>query len=654
MGIRGDSQVSNALSKIGNKISDIGGKMMGFGTALTAGITLPLAGLVVQGLKYSATVQNLETDFKVLLGSEEEAIKMTSDLKKMGAETPFEITGLSEVTKTLLQFGISQEKVLPLMGRLGDISLGNEERFKGLGVVIGQVSSLGRLQAGDLNQLINRGWNPLNEITARTGETMKEVRKRMSEGKVSYKEVEQAMVDATDKGGKFYNGMAEGSKTLEGKLSTLKDTFNALLQETVKPLFDFLNDTAIPYLTNLIDGFTKLDPAMQNVIRVFGLGGIIVPILITLFGGLITVVGGVVAALAALSAPVLIVILALTEIGTVLGITGGAILGVSAKTGVLSAAFERVSQLISAIILIIKGDLTGAMGLLIGQFGMSADEAANFVMTVDDTKRSIVKLIDVVKDVKKLLGTIFTGDAQGMQEVLQQQFGLSAKKAKDLSNDISHLRDKAKELMGKIKELNTDALAAFIKKLGQASQWVIDHKKEIGLLIKVMATLAEIIIFVVDGSIKQWRFFKDRASDAINNVTSVINGLKKAINALLGPIETVINAFSRLEGKKSAVKAIPKFARGIKDFIGGLAIVGEEGPELIDLPAGSNVYPHNESSAMLRTATNLNDPINRSNNQTIIENYNIDNVTIDAKNIKEWQDVINIFRGFKTEYVTRI
>ncbi|RPI07221.1 MAG: hypothetical protein EHM64_00160, partial [Ignavibacteriae bacterium] len=202
MGIRGDSQVSNALSKIGNKISDIGGKMMGFGTALTAGITLPLAGLVVQGLKYSATVQNLETDFKVLLGSEEEAIKLTSDLKKMGAETPFEITGLSEVTKTLLQFGISQEKVLPLMGRLGDISLGNEERFKGLGVVIGQVSSLGRLQAGDLNQLINRGWNPLNEITARTGETMKEVRKRMSEGKVSYKEVEQAMVDATDKGGK--------------------------------------------------------------------------------------------------------------------------------------------------------------------------------------------------------------------------------------------------------------------------------------------------------------------------------------------------------------------------------------------------------------------------------------------------------------------
>jgi len=70
-----------------------------------------------------------------------------------------------------------------------------------------------------------QGWNPLNEITKKTGETMEQVRKRMEAGKVSYKEVEQALIDVTSKGGQFYEGMAKGSQTLSGKISTLQDNF---------------------------------------------------------------------------------------------------------------------------------------------------------------------------------------------------------------------------------------------------------------------------------------------------------------------------------------------------------------------------------------------------------------------------------------------
>lgn len=49
----------------------------------------------------------------------------------------------------------------------------------------------------DLLQMINAGFNPLESIAAKTGETMAEVKDRMSDGRVSVEEVEQAMKDAT-------------------------------------------------------------------------------------------------------------------------------------------------------------------------------------------------------------------------------------------------------------------------------------------------------------------------------------------------------------------------------------------------------------------------------------------------------------------------
>lgn len=43
----------------------------------------------------------------------------------------------------------------------------------------------------------------------------------------------------------------------------------------------------------------------------------------------------------------------------------------------------------------------------------------------------------------------------------------------------------------------------------------------------------------------------------------------------------------------------PGFAKGVRGFGGGMAVVGEQGWELVGLPRGSNVYSHQESKAML-------------------------------------------------------
>lgn len=63
---------------------------------------------------------------------------------------------------------------------------------------------------------------------------------------------------------------------------------------------------------------------------------------------------------------------------------------------------------------------------------------------------------------------------------------------------------------------------------------------------------------------------------------------------------------------------IPTFATGVRNFGGGLAVVGEEGPELVNLPKGSDVFNNSESRAMMggKGQTNIYGNINISDKPT--------------------------------------
>lgn len=82
--------------------------------------------------------------------------------------------------------------------------------------------------------------------------------------------------------------------------------------------------------------------------------------------------------------------------------------------------------------------------------------------------------------------------------------------------------------------------------------------------------------------------------DMINNISHMNWGdIGKGIaNGVIGMIEGAINgALKGLPGAKSI--HLPRFASGVTNFAGGLAVVGERGPEIVQLPQGSNVIPNN-------------------------------------------------------------
>ena len=256
-----ESQVKKA-SKQGKELEGtfggIGAKAVVMGNIATDVIRKVGNGIVTAGkigIGFNSQIESYTANFKVMLGDAELATKKVEELKTMASKTPFGLEDLANATQQLLAFQVPANKTNHILQMLGDISLGNKEKLKGLALVFGQVSSAGKLQGQDLMQMINQGFNPLNYIAKRTGESMGELRERMSKGAIGIDEVTQAFEDATSEGGQFYQGMEVASTTTAGLMSTLSDT----VKEKLGQLFASASESAKTALPDIIEFVQNLD-----------------------------------------------------------------------------------------------------------------------------------------------------------------------------------------------------------------------------------------------------------------------------------------------------------------------------------------------------------------------------------------------------------
>lgn len=228
-------------------------------------------GKVVQsGVDYNASMESYLTNFKVMLGNEELAAAKLAELRKMAASTPFALSDLTEGTQTLLQFGIAADDTTDVLQQLGDISLGNADKLQTLVRAYGKMSSAQKVTLENVNMMIDAGFNPLNQICDATGESMSDLYKRISDGRVSFEELQYAVKAATSEGGQFYNGMLEASQTFSGRMSTLKDNVAALTGELTSGLFAALGDLVVK-LNEVVTSFLDSDEKMAQLKDTIGI-----------------------------------------------------------------------------------------------------------------------------------------------------------------------------------------------------------------------------------------------------------------------------------------------------------------------------------------------------------------------------------------------
>ena len=254
------------------KISDVAiGVNNIFQTAQTlVGKVAGAIGKVVDaGSENELQKMNMTTLFK---GNAAAAEDMFARISKYGKETVYDKAGLIEAQKTMMSFGISGEKSFATLKQIGDIAMGDKQKMQSLALAFSQATSAGKLQGQDLLQLINAGFNPLQVISERTGESMLSLKEKMSKGQISAEMLSQAFRWATDEQGLFYNGAEQAGTTTAGRINQLKDTFDEFLISTfdkLKPVIDACLEFATGFLEYLPAIFSAIGSKVQEVVGFF-------------------------------------------------------------------------------------------------------------------------------------------------------------------------------------------------------------------------------------------------------------------------------------------------------------------------------------------------------------------------------------------------
>lgn len=322
-----------------------GGTLQSIGTGLTVGITAPLTILGTTGVRSAQQLEVFQGTLVTLIGDADRAHKVFEDLYEFDTSTTFSWPSLSKATTLLSAFNVEAEDLIPTLGRLGDISSAINMDIAELAEIYGKAKVQGRLFMEDINQLTGRGIPIIQELARQFGVTEDQVRGLVSEGKVGFANIEQAFVDMTSEGGRFFGMMAAQTETSAGGVMALRKEFEQVtdrIGQALLPMIDALVDRA----RQLIDWFVNLDDSTQNLIINIGLVAAALGPLLGLAGSLIIQIPKLVAGFKALRG---VLTFFTGPVGILIGVATGIAAVVAALSGPKGSLEESVQKASDAL-----------------------------------------------------------------------------------------------------------------------------------------------------------------------------------------------------------------------------------------------------------------------------------------------------------------
>lgn len=148
----------------------------------------------------------------------------------------------------------------------------------------------------------------------------------------------------------------------------------------------------------------------------------------------------------------------------------------------------------------------------------------------------------------------------------------------------------------------------------------------IGAIVQAVAPLVVTLLKGISPVLKDIGSVLKNVGSIFNKVFNGIRTVvKKAVNAISPLLNTLANGLSRITNAVSSgfswvTNKIGRNATGTKYWTGGLSIVGEHGPELVDMPNGSKVYTNSETNAMLHNSRMASaPPVRGGSGKSVVE-----------------------------------
>lgn len=208
-------------------------------------------GLISSGIQYNAQLESYTTGFTNMLGSAEAAKAAMDAIQEDAARTPFDVASLTQANQLLISAGENagySRKVIMALGDAVSATGGGNAELSRMSANLQQIANVGKASAIDIKQFAYAGINVYQVLADYTGKSVQEVQKMT----ISYDTLSQALIAASEEGGRYYNAMDTQSQTMNGRVSTLKDNVSQLaglmtgnLSEAVSTVISKLNDMTV-------------------------------------------------------------------------------------------------------------------------------------------------------------------------------------------------------------------------------------------------------------------------------------------------------------------------------------------------------------------------------------------------------------------------
>lgn len=585
--------LDKTFAKIGKGMSD-------FGSKLSLMVTLPIVGAGGAAIKLASDM-------------EESINKVNVAFKSSGKDV------LNWSNTTLESFGIAKGSALDMAALFGD-----------MGTAMGQTpmeaakmsKSLVGL-AGDLASFKNIGieqaQDALKGIFTGEGESLKTLGVIMQDStleayalatgqKKAYDEMTQA-----EKVALRYAFVMNATKNAQGDFARTNDgaaNQMRIFQESIQELGAKFGQILLPTFTMLttkinevVQWFGQLNPTTQQFIVIIGLIVAAIGPLVFIIGTLISSLGAITGALAAISGPVLLVIGALAALTAAIVYLWNknetfrtAVIAIwenikamalfifqglqdwwkvwgDTIVGMFKNYFEIIKIAVQTVFNWIKAFWQDWGPYITQLFKLTFSNIVTALKFVWDTIKNIIEIaIGVISGIIKLFLSVLKGDWQGAWDAVKDIFSAVWNGMKNqLSNSI---------------ELIKGILNNFITFAGN-----------------VLKNLWE---GVKNTTVSIWDGIVGGIKSAINSIIGFINGMVQKVADGINAVTGFVNNVPGINIPRVTPPKIPMLAEGGNVMDAGRVLVGEAGPEFLDLPKGAKVSPLDKSEGGI--TININNP----------------------------------------------
>ena len=525
-----------------------------------AAVGTAVIGLGKIGVSYNAEMEKYTTALTTALGSAEKAAAAIEQIKADAAATPYDVSSLVQANQFLISTGESAESaratIMALTDAVSATGGGNAE-LQRMAQNLQQIKNAGQATALDIKQFAYAGIDIYGVLADYTGKAVDEV-KDMT---ISYELLNNALIAASQEGGKYYGANIAQSQTLNGQLSTLKDNAKALLGEVFLPISDGLRTEVLPTLNEFL---SSLSTAFSEggVSGLISEAGNVISELVNVFSEkapkfasigleiIQQIIISITSNAQSLAEAAMAILVQITESifsNMPIILQAGLDIIVGLANGLISALPTLIPTAVETILTIVQ--------VLLDNLDLLIDAAINIILALADGLISALPIL--LENAPDIVVSLVEAIIENAPKILEAALELIIKLVEGLIDNLPKLHDAAVKLVLKL----------FIS-LKESAPKLLESGKE--FIEKIKEGIESIIYKIEDAGKNLVNRFKEGFSSAWSNAVTFI---KNSVNGIVEWINSAIDGIASVFGGSFSGFDLPfdtsAYSAGTSNLSGG-------------------------------------------------------------------------------------